>query len=127
MEMKYKLRDTKSGIVYTDVKGYLLDKDSNVETIVLGDNTKIPSDNIEFCKFLEEIDGHDVYEGDKAIVELTEKTYDFELDAYTDEETFTVNGTFKELYEEGIYYLVEDGTGKNYVYDTYQPKIKMLN
>ena len=127
MEMKYKLRDTKSGVVYTDVKGYLLDKDSNVETIVLGDNTKIPTDNIEFCKFLEEIDGHDVYEGDKAIVELTEKTYDFELYAYTGEETFTVNGTFKELYEEGIYYLVEDGTGKNYVYDAYQPKIKMLN
>lgn len=127
MEMKYKLRDTKSGIVYTDVKGYLLDKDSNVETIVLGDNTKIPTDNIEFCKFLEEIDGHDVYDGDKATVELTEREYDFELDVYTEGETITVNGTFKELYEEGLFYLVEDETGKNYVYDTYQPKIKMLN
>lgn len=127
MEMKYKLRNTKSGLVYTGVKGYLLDKDSKVETIILGDNTQIPADNFKFCKFLEEIDGHDVYDGDKAIVELTEKTYDFELDAYTDGETFTVNGTFKELYEEGLYYLVEDGTRKAYVYDALTPKIKKLN
>lgn len=101
MQIKYKLKHKETGEVITDLKGYLLDKDGNAVTAILSNNTKVDCSNYVFCRFLEKIDGRDIYHGDRAIADI--EIYNDEIDDY---EYKRFEGKFLELYEEGLYYFV---------------------
>lgn len=123
MQIKYKLKHKETGEVITDLKGYLLDKDGNAVTAILSNNTKVDCSNYVFCRFLEKIDGKDIYHGDKAIADIALYGNDDD-DWDDDEEWFKVKterheGTFVELYEEGCYYFVtKDNNTINYLPDS---------
>lgn len=101
MQIKYKLKHKETGEVITDLKGYLLDNDGNAVTAILSNNTKVDCSNYVFCRFLEKVDGRDIYHGDKAIADI--KVYNYEIEEY---EYKRFEGEFLELYEEGLYYFV---------------------
>ena len=116
MQIKYKLRNKETGEVFVNVRGYMLHKNGDVESIILNDGTPITTENIKFCRFMEVVDGIDVYDGDKATVIIKKMGYNMNTGEYYTEGISTVNGTFREMYEEGLYYLVDDETGKDIVY-----------
>lgn len=122
MQIKYKLKHKKTGEVLTDLKGYLLDNDGNAKTAILPNNTKVDCSNYIFCRFLEKIDGKDIYHGDKAIIDIA--VYDY---GSAEEYKYRrLEGEFLELYEEGLYYFVVDyGTNKEdvVVYNASRTKI----
>lgn len=125
MQIKYKCRDDSTEEVFTNIKGYLLDEDANVQSILLTDGTERAADNLTFNKFLETIDGHDVYEYDKAEVIITEKVYeDYPIEP--EETERKVKGVFVELYEEGLYYILEDETEEIISYIASNTKILSL-
>lgn len=116
MQIKYKLRNKETGEVFVNVRGYMLHKNGDVESIILNDGTPITTENIKFCRFMEVVDGIDVYDGDKATVIIKKMEYDMDTGEYYIKRFGTVKGTFRELYEEGLYYLVDDETGKDIIY-----------
>ena len=125
MQIKYKLRNKETGEVFTGMQGYLLNAKGDVETIILSDGTQVKPKDFIFSQFLEEVDGQDIYDGDRAVIDLTEVDYNFET--YTDVVTTTrYKGEFRELYEAGLYYFIEDETDKNISYIASNVKIVNL-
>ena len=113
LKLKYKLRNKITNQEVTNIHMFEVKQGEVVSVTTDIEVIEIDNKIHEFSKFLETIGGVDIYDGDRAIVDLA----NFEAGEIV--VCKNVEGQFRELYEEGLYYFcMEDMNVPYCAYDT---------
>lgn len=107
--LKYKLRNNVTNQEITNIYAFTTKHGEVVSVTTDIEVIEIDNEIHQFSKFLETIDGVDIYDGDRAIVDLAH----FEGGEIVVWEN--VEGQFRELYEEGLYYFCMESVDIPYV------------